>query len=474
MSKFPECFAETCHQTASVYVEKEKSYFCGDCLDPDFDENEVEKLVSPDDVAMNLEIVEDVLKKFKDFAADKYEDETNEATKNLCDELLCDVEGLKDKLTKALNGGLYYEFSTLNTKATNIKRTLESKKTFACFAFKKLWRSAQKEKMSIESPASEARQPSGEEDKLQEELKQKELRIETLEKENKKLHQEKGVLKAESKDQDHSQSEPNAEDQQESSALKASASGDTSALEKTKMEKDKNPEITEEEKASVEEEKKTEQDSEEVDLVYKEETYSNGDSYKGQVNTYTEKQHGQGTYLWKSGKKYIGQWKNGKPEGQGIMYFESGDMYEGEWVNGKKHGTGLFTWKNGATYQGEWANDWRNGQGIYKKQDGSFYEGEWEDDKKSGQGVECHPSGNKYVGQYQNGLWHGEGVFTFKDGSTYQGHWENNEENGYGVLIDPNTGEIYEGQWKDGEEHGEFTVILKDGQRVTQYYDNDK
>ncbi|CAI2380059.1 unnamed protein product [Moneuplotes crassus] len=272
------------------------------------------------------------------------------------------------------------------------------------------------------------------------------------------------------KDQDHSQTESKAEDQQESSAVKASASGDTSALEKTQMEEDKNPEVPEEEKASLKEQKITE----EVDLVYKEETYSNGNSYKGQVNARTGKRHGQGTCLWKSGRKYIGQWKNGKPEGQGIIYCEDGNMYEGEWVNGKRHDTGLFTWKDGTTYQGEFANGWRNGQGIFKKPNGYSYEGEWKDDKRHGQGVVCYSSGNKYVGQFQNGLRHGEGVFTWKDGRTHQGHYENGKRNGYGVLIKPNTGERYEGQWKDGLKHGKFTVTLKDGQRVTEYYYNDK
>ncbi|CAI2363812.1 unnamed protein product [Moneuplotes crassus] len=276
------------------------------------------------------------------------------------------------------------------------------------------------------------------------------------------------------KDQDHSQSESKAEVQQESSATKAPASGDTSALEKTQMEEDKNPEAPEEEKASLEEEKKTEEDSEEVYLVYIEITFPNGDSYKGQVNAHTGEQHGQGTYLWKSGDKYIGQWKNGKPEGQGIMYYDDGDMYEGEWVNGKFHGTGLYKWKDGATYQGECANNSMNGQGVYKEPDGYSYEGEWEDDKRHGQGVACYSSGAKYVGQFQNDLKHGEGVLTFKDGRIHQGHWENDKPNGYGVFIDPNTGERCEGQWKEGKKHGEFTVILKDGERVTEYYDNNK
>lgn len=46
------------------------------------------------------------------------------------------------------------------------------------------------------------------------------------------------------------------------------------------------------------------------------------------------------------------------------MYF-TGDYYEGQVVENNKEGTGTYTWKNGAVYIGEWKNDMMNGEGIY-------------------------------------------------------------------------------------------------------------
>ncbi|CAI2359513.1 unnamed protein product [Moneuplotes crassus] len=196
MSKFPECYADTCHQTASVYVEKERSYFCGDCFDLDFAENGGESLVPPNDAAKMLELVENVLKMYRDFAADKYEDEANETTEKLCNELMCEVEGLKDKLTEALNDGHFYEFPTLKTKATNIQTTLANKKTFVCFALKKLWRSAQDEIMNSKRSPMTTGQSFGEDEKFQEVFKNNELAIEKVVEENKKLCQEDEQFKA--------------------------------------------------------------------------------------------------------------------------------------------------------------------------------------------------------------------------------------------------------------------------------------
>lgn len=36
------------------------------------------------------------------------------------------------------------------------------------------------------------------------------------------------------------------------------------------------------------------------------------------------------------------------------MKYPSGDTYDGEWVHGKFEGTGTYTWKNGKIYNGEY------------------------------------------------------------------------------------------------------------------------
>jgi len=49
-----------------------------------------------------------------------------------------------------------------------------------------------------------------------------------------------------------------------------------------------------------------------------------------------DKKHGTGTFIWPDGRKYIGQWANGKQHGNGTFLAVNGQQREGEWVNGKR------------------------------------------------------------------------------------------------------------------------------------------
>jgi len=82
------------------------------------------------------------------------------------------------------------------------------------------------------------------------------------------------------------------------------------------------------------------------------------------------------------GKKYEGEWKDGKKHGQGTLTWASGAKYEGEWKDGKKHGQGTLTWASGKKYEGEWKDDvasggwlyWANGQKTWSHKNTS---GKW-------------------------------------------------------------------------------------------------
>jgi hypothetical protein len=63
------------------------------------------------------------------------------------------------------------------------------------------------------------------------------------------------------------------------------------------------------------------------------EDYESGNYYIGEFNEKGE-QHGQGTFTWVSGQKYVGRWENGNPSGQGKMTYEDGAIYEGTWNEG--------------------------------------------------------------------------------------------------------------------------------------------
>jgi hypothetical protein len=58
-------------------------------------------------------------------------------------------------------------------------------------------------------------------------------------------------------------------------------------------------------------------------------TYSNGDSYKGEM-------------------------ADGQPHGSGVMIYACGEEYTGCWLHGKHHGQGTKSWGDGIVYRGEW------------------------------------------------------------------------------------------------------------------------
>ncbi|CAF1140763.1 unnamed protein product [Adineta ricciae] len=69
-----------------------------------------------------------------------------------------------------------------------------------------------------------------------------------------------------------------------------------------------------------------------VDTIH----YQNGDKYVGEINAQREP-HGKGMMCWKNGRRYEGQWKNGKKDGQGIEYGANGAInLTGEWKDDVK------------------------------------------------------------------------------------------------------------------------------------------
>ncbi len=69
--------------------------------------------------------------------------------------------------------------------------------------------------------------------------------------------------------------------------------------------------------------------------------------------TYCES--GQGFFTYSDGSKYVGYFKNGKPEGRGTCYYANGDKYVGEWKNHAPHGEGILTMKNNKVIAAIWS-----------------------------------------------------------------------------------------------------------------------
>lgn len=73
-------------------------------------------------------------------------------------------------------------------------------------------------------------------------------------------------------------------------------------------------------------------------------------------------ENGIGTYIFKDGSKYVGEWVDGRQEGNGIYTYKIpkkkkentsyASKYDGEWVNGRQEGNGIMYYHNGTTWTG--------------------------------------------------------------------------------------------------------------------------
>ncbi|MCB1327225.1 MAG: hypothetical protein H7A21_05580 [Spirochaetales bacterium] len=97
-------------------------------------------------------------------------------------------------------------------------------------------------------------------------------------------------------------------------------------------------------------------------------------------------QNGTGIYVYESGDRYSGEFKDGLRHGRGTFEYANGDRYVGNYENGQRSGQGVYTFANGDRYQGEWQNGLREGQGVYTFAIGGVYDGQFQNDGAGGQG----------------------------------------------------------------------------------------
>ncbi|MCL2155205.1 MAG: hypothetical protein FWH53_06030 [Leptospirales bacterium] len=138
---------------------------------------------------------------------------------------------------------------------------------------------------------------------------------------------------------------------------------------------------------------------------------------------------GEGMYIWSTGSKYRGQWKDYLRNGEGRFLYSNGDKYIGRYKDDKRNGKGRYTWRlEGAKYEGQWEGGNMHGKGQYIWPDGAKYEGQWKDDKKHGEGTLSYQDGEKYTGQWEDGKRNGEGILYDKNGQIRQkGNFKNDE-----------------------------------------------
>ncbi|MEO1262413.1 MAG: caspase family protein [Bacteroidota bacterium] len=196
---------------------------------------------------------------------------------------------------------------------------------------------------------------------------------------------------------------------------------------------------------------------------------------------------GTGIYMYPSGAKYIGQFKDGEIHGVGTCYYSDGSVYRGEWAHRYPQGNGIKTLQDGRSWEGEWKmglpvneegvviedlfpdpepviqsgcleGNCEDGKGLYAYPDGSKYEGEFQNSKPDGEGILTYASGDYYRGYFRNGLKDGKGTLHYADNTQSTGEWRKGEYIGNSLIEDGKVG-CTEGDCKNG--YG--TYVYKDG-----------
>jgi len=227
--------------------------------------------------------------------------------------------------------------------------------------------------------------------------------------------------------------------------------------------------------------------------------------------------NGQGTFVYPSGSKYIGNFKNGEIHGQGVCNYADGSQYEGQWSHRFPQGKGTKTYPDGTQRTGQWyqgqpvdakgqileltargdgavatndiqsgcvQGDCDGGYGTYVYIDGSKYEGQFRNGRLHGQGTWFYTDGDKFTGGFKNNYSHGDGIIYHADGRETAGHWVNGEyrepaapvaakegciegncKNGIGTFIYEEGAAKYMGEFKDQFPHGTGTCYYANGEK---------
>jgi hypothetical protein len=164
---------------------------------------------------------------------------------------------------------------------------------------------------------------------------------------------------------------------------------------------------------------------------------------------------GSGVFLFPSGAKYIGQFKNNLPSGNGNCFYSDGRKYTGEWLNGLQNGKGFQIFPDGSRIRGVWSmgklvrEEHASGPQEEFRPRNIFF-GCISGDCVTGEGIYIFPSGAVYIGSFRNGEVHGIGVCDYSDGSKYSGAWKNRFPDGMGTKIYAD-GSRRTGRWERGQ-----------------------
>lgn len=205
---------------------------------------------------------------------------------------------------------------------------------------------------------------------------------------------------------------------------------------------------------------------------------------------------GTGTYVWKNGDSYSGEWVDGVPSGKGEYHWENGDIYSGNFLNGLPNGTGTATFATGGSYTGdfidgiyegigyfefpgigsytgEFSASMRHGQGVFSWETGEIYDGEWNEDKITGNGKLTTANGDEYEGHFTNGVLDSADLLNNISSGKYSiTNTGNTKTDGITYTIKYNNKATYTGEICDNQFHGEGTFTLADGSTLVGAFEN--
>lgn len=157
------------------------------------------------------------------------------------------------------------------------------------------------------------------------------------------------------------------------------------------------------------------------------------------------------SYFSKAKGKIVGETLNNKFNGSATITYSNGNSYEGEVKDNLKEGIGILRYADGDVYFGGFKADKKEGNGTYIYSNGVKYEGQFKDDLKSGHGYLFLSNGDTYLGEFQNNNAEGQGTLNYANGSKFSGLFSNgNPKEGTYTNTD---GESITGYVKDGKIH---------------------